>query len=379
MSFASFLDSIKRGSGDSVYANDTDFGVQRGCVFQQNRAGEFVFCEAVKVDVLLSDADLKKNTRNMLSLLKVLFEDLSEAQNWYDNVSKNLSDSDRQITKMLSLFNNTNGSGDSDGSLVGQDIFDKLPGWKQEVPKLLKSWCLFTDREFFRNLLVVVGEVGERIYGSKTDIPGNVLKGFDLDDEKVHAHMKRWTSSDISGHGYSYSTIVAGKKITVQPESSRPKQFKLEKLVSMTTITATVGEGWDTLEASNNFSADNDDMIDPKENLMTTLHSFEEANILYSTMKRIKVTRNEKNKKIFSIECFMAKYDENNEAIRKRHSKLFKNDNYSFCPSDDLVKLISFEFICSLKNDKYFPLPKNWLKNVSQILKKAEVKSIAKI
>jgi hypothetical protein len=65
---------------------------------------------------------------------------------------------------MSSLFNNTNESGDLDGSLVGH-IFDKEPGWKQEVPKLLKSWCLFTDREFFRNLLVVIGEVSERIYG----------------------------------------------------------------------------------------------------------------------------------------------------------------------------------------------------------------------
>ncbi len=97
--------------------------------------------------------------------------------------------------------------------------------------------------------------------------------------------MNRWKSSDISGHGYSYSAVKAGKIITVQPESSHPKQFKLEKLVSMTTITATVGKGWDTPEALNYSSADNDDTIDPKENLMTTLHSFEEANILYSTMK----------------------------------------------------------------------------------------------
>ncbi len=108
---------------------------------------------------------------------------------------------------------------------------------------------------------------------------------FHLDDENVHAHMKRWTSSDISGHGYSYSAVVASKKITVQPESSRPKQFTLDKMVSMTTITANVGKGWDTPEALNYFNTDNDDTIDPTENLMTTLHSFEEANILYSTMK----------------------------------------------------------------------------------------------
>ncbi len=80
-----------------------------------------------------------------------------------------------------------------------------------------------------------------------------------------------------------------------------------------------------------------------------------------------------------SIECFVAKYDEKNEAIRKRHSKLFKNENYSFCPSDDLVKTNPFEFIRTLKNDKYFSLPNKWLKNVTQILKKAEVDSIVKM
>jgi hypothetical protein len=229
MSFASFLDSVKPGS-DSVYANDTKFGVQRGCVVQQNRAGEFLFCEAVKVDVSLSDADLKKNAQNTSSLLKVLFEDPSEAQNWYEDVLDNLSDPDQHFSNMSSLFNNTNESGNLDGSLGGQDIFDQEPGRKQEVSKFLKSWCLFTDREFFRNVLVIVGEVNERIYGSKIHIPDRFLKTYNLDDEKVHAHMQRWTSSDISGHGYSYSAMVAGKKFTVQPEISHPKQFKLDKI-----------------------------------------------------------------------------------------------------------------------------------------------------
>ncbi len=75
----------------------------------------------------------------------------------------------------------------------------------------------------------------------------------------------------------------------------------------------------------------------------------------------------------------MSDYDEKNEAIQKRHSKLFKNDNYSFCPSDDLVKLISFEFIRTLKKDQYIQLPNKWLKNVNLILKKAEVILIAKM
>jgi hypothetical protein len=86
-----------------------------------------------------------------------------------------------------------------------------------------------------------------------------------------------------------------------------------------------------------------------------------------------------KNEKMFFIECFMSDNDEKNEAIRKRHSKLFKNDKYSFCSSDDLVKLISFEFICTLKKDQFILLPNEWLKNVSLILKKAEVNSITKM
>ena len=54
-----------------------------------------MFCEAVKVDVSLSDADLRKNARNTISLLKVLFEDLSEAQVWYEEVTNFLSDSEQ--------------------------------------------------------------------------------------------------------------------------------------------------------------------------------------------------------------------------------------------------------------------------------------------
>jgi hypothetical protein len=129
MSFASLLESLTTG-GISVETNDEDFKVKRGCVVQQNRAVEFLFCEAVKVDASLSDADLRKNARNTISLLKVLFEDPSEGQGWYEEVTENLTDSERQTANMSSLFNNTNESGDLDGSLVGQHIFDKLPRWK---------------------------------------------------------------------------------------------------------------------------------------------------------------------------------------------------------------------------------------------------------
>ena len=124
---------------------------------------------------------------------------------------------------------------------------------------------------------------------------------LNLNDERIRAHLKIWTTNDISGHGCPYSATIETKQRTIQPQSICPKQFTLENLVSMTTITANVGKGWDAPNASNNFSADNDDTNDPMENLMTTSHSFEEAHILYFTMKCIKVTMNEKTKGFASL------------------------------------------------------------------------------
>ena len=53
-------DRSQKEKSDSVETNDKKFKIEGGCVVQQNKAGEFLFCEAVKVDASLSDADLRK-------------------------------------------------------------------------------------------------------------------------------------------------------------------------------------------------------------------------------------------------------------------------------------------------------------------------------
>ena len=86
-----------------------------------------MFCEAVKVDDSLSDDELKKNFGNTISLLTVLFEDPSEALEWYDKTSKHLCGSDAQTCDMSSLFNSTDESDASEKFGVGQDYFNELP------------------------------------------------------------------------------------------------------------------------------------------------------------------------------------------------------------------------------------------------------------
>ncbi len=193
----------------------------------------------------------------------------------------------------MAYDNNTIETDDSDGSLSGQYILNQYQGWKKEALNLLKSWCIFSYREFYRNLLVIVGELSDCIYGSKTNIPNQLLKMFCLDDERIHTHLRTWTTSGYFGHGFSYSAMIDAELYTIQHQNIRSKQFILDKLVSISTITESIGVCWDTI-VSSYFNSGNKDMDDSMENLMTTSNSFEEAYILYSTIKQIKVKMDEK-------------------------------------------------------------------------------------
>jgi hypothetical protein len=130
---------------------------------------------------------------------------------------------------------------------------------------LLKSWCIFSYREFYRNLLVILGEFSDWIYCSKINIPNQLLEMFNLDDERIRTHLRKWTANDNSGRRFSYSATIDNNKRTIQPQSICPKQFTLENLVSMTRINVNVGKGWNTPTALDYFRVDNDDTNDPVE------------------------------------------------------------------------------------------------------------------
>ena len=178
-SVASYFDLIE-SCGDSI----EDFNTGHSCIVQPNRSEEFLFCKAVKIDASLSDNNRKKNAQSTISFMNVLFKDLGEAIEIYKESMANITDLQRWDAK-IHLFNNTNKSVDSDGSLFGQQILNNSNGLDKEVLKLLKSWCILSYREFCRNLLVLLGEVSDRIYGSKTNIPNQLLEMFGLDDEST--------------------------------------------------------------------------------------------------------------------------------------------------------------------------------------------------
>ncbi len=62
-------------------------------------------------------------------------------------------------------------------------------------------------------------------------------------------------------------------------------------------------------------------------------------------MKQIKSTLMQLNERLFTVECLMPIYEPKNNLLCKQYFKMFKNDNFTFHPSDDLVISMSFKFI----------------------------------
>jgi hypothetical protein len=90
---------------------------------------------------------------------------------------------------------------------------------------------------------------------------------------------------------------------------------------------------------------------------------YEAYHIMLWTMRRIKVIRVKNSDKMqFHIQCHTITYQHGNAGIRARHPTMFKEDTFSFTPSDELVLSMPFELICNLKVGVWTNIERNWLK-----------------
>jgi hypothetical protein len=91
----------------------------------------------------------------------------------------------------------------------GQSIINDFNGAEKEYFKLYESWCLFTYREFYKNLLAILDELSLRTYGEKTNIPNRFCKDFDLhNDDRIHAYSMKLSNNIHSDPGFSYEAVM---------------------------------------------------------------------------------------------------------------------------------------------------------------------------
>ena len=69
----------------------------------------------------------------------------------------------------------------------------------------------------------------------------------------------------------------------------------------------------------------------------------------------------------FEIKCNLAKYDEKNVSLRKRHPAIFRNQEYIFVPSNDMVLSMPFAWVDSLGDSEWTTLNKTWKKKTKRM------------
>ena len=68
-----------------------------------------------------------------------------------------------------------------------------------------------------------------------------------------------------------------------------------------------------------------------------------------------------------------------NGSIRERHSTMFREENFTFTPIDELVMSMPFEFIISLKVGTWTRLDPSWLRRLHKFLTHADNYAIKRI
>jgi hypothetical protein len=138
----------------------------------------------------------------------------------------------------------------------------------------------------------------------------------------------------------------------------------------MSSITDSVGEGWDDRKIAKFFNERNNFYNRQEEVLMTTSKHFELAYIILSMMTKIKLTTKKGKENLFTIECYMSSFEPQNQSVCKQHATMFKNDKFTFHPQKDLVLSMPYQFVVNLEPGQLTPLDKFWLKNVKKFKKR---------
>ncbi len=147
----------------------------------------------------------------------------------------------------------------------------------------------------------------------------------------------------------------------------------------MSSITASVGEGWDERNITNFFNKRNNIVNEQEEVPMTTSKHFEHAYIILSTMTKIKLTTKKGKGNLFTIVCYMPSFEPQNETVCKQHANMFKHAKFTFHHQKNFVLSMPYLFVANLEPGQFTPLDIQRLKNVKKNLKQAKLNSIKQI
>jgi hypothetical protein len=147
--------------------------------------GQFLFCEAIKVDIANSKETSFSNTiSSTFSLITVVFEDLFEAI----NIHKDCCDEKQNPQPSISSLNETDTFDGYD--FINDFISDvEYNAIQKELLMLFGGYCIFGYWDFYKNLLCILVEVNKTIYRNNDDVPDKLMDIFLLRSPGLINHM----------------------------------------------------------------------------------------------------------------------------------------------------------------------------------------------
>ncbi len=79
---------------------------------------------------------------------------------------------------------------------------------------------------------------------------------------------------------------MISQRYIIRSGITRPRRFSLGNIPTMSSITDSIGEGWDTGKISKYFNKENNIANQQEEVTMTASKQFEQAYMIFSTIKK---------------------------------------------------------------------------------------------
>jgi hypothetical protein len=179
----------------------------------------------------------------------VLFEDLFEAV----TLHREFSGEKVRLEPSTSLLNETN---TCDGYDFNIDVFtDEVNALQIELLVLFEGFCIFGYREVYKNLLCILMVVNKTIYGNNGDVSDILLNMFLLSSPGFRNQMNQQVGAPDPEFPQSYPTILNKQEFIIHNSVTRPVQYSLYTLPTMSTIYDKPGARWDRINIDDYFTS----------------------------------------------------------------------------------------------------------------------------
>jgi len=190
------------------------------------KKGEEEFCEAVKVDVSKTkETNFQASITNTIALVSVICEDFGVAVELHEKAKKHKTIEEAFPSGHSILFNET-------FEFERGFLEKEFNAVQKECLKSLEAMCVFGYQELYKNFLLILVEMQNKISRKKTSVPKRIMDLFGVSTGQIVAHMMRRGKFEQTKFSQEYQMDYNKSEVIVGNSVTRPVQYAFGALPS---------------------------------------------------------------------------------------------------------------------------------------------------